>query len=398
MAVSNPPSFSSVRNEFSSKGMGLASNLYAYRRGGGIVPESFTQIGYGTPSSPLKLSQFAGISAIWTATVTTNQANFNFYNWAVANGYPGSGDAQIIIAPGVFIYGSNGYNSTGTFPGMLYIINKGFIIGQGGDGGYSYTNYNNQATSGPASAGMVALQLNCNTTIDNTNGYIGGGGGGGGAAGPAGSATGGGWAGGGGGAGGGRGGRTFDPATSAWTPGGGPGQVGSTGAASGGLGAGGGGGRIIPGSTTVGPTAGTNNSTTKTGVGGNGGSGGGSGAATAAKTNASDPIVLVTGGSGGGSNNTGGNPTWNGNNGFGQAGGGGGGWGAAGGGNALNTTGGDQPGAAGGAAIDTSDYFPGGYYGGSWYWPGTYVPPSGGTWTLSWIGGFNPSRVFGAIL
>ena len=179
MPVSDPPTFSSVRNEFSSKGMGIANSLYAYRRGGGIVPETLTQIGYGTEQSPLKLSQFAGVNGIWTATVTTNQANFNFYNWAVANGYPGSGPAQIIVAPGVYIYGDNfGYNSTGTFPAMLYIINKGYIIGYGGQGGYSFTNYKNQVTSAYPTAGMVALQLNCDTTIDNTSGYIGGGGGG----------------------------------------------------------------------------------------------------------------------------------------------------------------------------------------------------------------------------
>lgn len=70
MAVSNPPTFGaitnpapgSVRAEFAQ--LGSSTSLYAYRRGGPIIPDTtdYAQIGYGTVASPLKLSQFAGLS------------------------------------------------------------------------------------------------------------------------------------------------------------------------------------------------------------------------------------------------------------------------------------------------------------------------------------------------
>ena len=61
MAVSTPPTFSSIRTEFAS--LGTSNSFYAYRRGGGIIPSSYTGVGDGSAGDPLKLSQFAGLSA-----------------------------------------------------------------------------------------------------------------------------------------------------------------------------------------------------------------------------------------------------------------------------------------------------------------------------------------------
>ena len=63
MPIPNLPSFSSVRTEFNNAGMGIASNLFAYRRGGGIVPDVpyYNAIGTGAPGSQIRLSQFAGL-------------------------------------------------------------------------------------------------------------------------------------------------------------------------------------------------------------------------------------------------------------------------------------------------------------------------------------------------
>lgn len=62
--ISNPASLSSVRNAFNAEGYGISTSLFAYRQGGGIVPNlpAFNVIGAGTSGDPLRLSQFNGFS------------------------------------------------------------------------------------------------------------------------------------------------------------------------------------------------------------------------------------------------------------------------------------------------------------------------------------------------
>ena len=62
--ISNPASFSSVRTAFNAEGYGISNSLFAYRQGGGIVPNTtpFNQIGAGTGGDPLRLSQFSGFT------------------------------------------------------------------------------------------------------------------------------------------------------------------------------------------------------------------------------------------------------------------------------------------------------------------------------------------------
>ena len=59
-SISSPASFSSVRSAFNAEGYGISTSLFAYRKGGGIVPNTsqFNPIG----GSPLQLSQFNGFS------------------------------------------------------------------------------------------------------------------------------------------------------------------------------------------------------------------------------------------------------------------------------------------------------------------------------------------------
>ncbi len=62
--ISNPASFSSVRNAFNTEGYGISTSFFTYRQGGGIVPSTsaFNVIGAGTGGDPLQLTQFNGFT------------------------------------------------------------------------------------------------------------------------------------------------------------------------------------------------------------------------------------------------------------------------------------------------------------------------------------------------
>jgi hypothetical protein len=218
----------------------------------------------------------------------------------------GSTDVTITVNPGVYIYSipSTGALSPavtitgGTTGDTVTLVNKGYIMGQGGGGQGNYYSY--------TKTGGTAIKIGFPTTIDNTysNAYIGGGGGGGGHYGSN--------AYGGGGAGGGHGGVNF-----AGVPGGSGGVPGSFGG-DGSLtticycgcldywSSGGGGGGQFPGTGGAGATG------VYVARGGTAGGGGGGGQA------------IGCGAAGGSGNSAGGSTTSGG-------GGGGGGWGASGG-------------------------------------------------------------------
>jgi len=90
--ISNPASFSSVRNAFETRGYGAVnSSLLAYRQGGGIVPSSstFNSIGAGTGGDPLTLNQFSGFSVpdllrFTTIYTGTNATKFNIASRATS--------------------------------------------------------------------------------------------------------------------------------------------------------------------------------------------------------------------------------------------------------------------------------------------------------------------------
>ena len=180
--------------------------LYAWRRVPYDLNEPNTEIGGGT--------QIIEANPTFRAVVTENKENLNLAEWALDRGWNGVDKAIITIRSGVYIYSDDMDRpalTTGDWPGGLRLINNGFIMGRGGDGGsYAAGRYPNLSWSIGAPPGKNlwdgwdgsdAIFINTTDRITITNqGAIAGGGGGG-----AGSGTGN-FGGGGGGAGGGKGG------------------------------------------------------------------------------------------------------------------------------------------------------------------------------------------------
>lgn len=250
-------------------------------------------------------SNRASVSYTYSANTANAALNVN-----TISGYSaGTSDITVTINSGVYLYatstGSYGLNLTGGTSGdTITVVNNGYIMGQGGNGGGQ-----SSVTIGSAGGPAFNVGTGINITVNNTNGaaYIGGGGGGGRNTGNTSDS-----AGSGGGAGGGTGGTGYN------CSGGSGGGIGSSGANGGfyidpctaqARGAGGGGGRIFPGSGGAAGSGWTSSATR--GSGGGAGGGGGSG---------------FPGGAGaGGSANSGGAGSGT------YSGSGGGGWGASGG-------------------------------------------------------------------
>ena len=175
------------------------------------------------------------VRAAWEGTITrdkvssgsgphddqTNSGQFDLGEWAINHGtepWNGRDDAIITIAGAdeseevdkdgnkrpVYIYSDDPGDDKAAgmvirdFPRGVTVINNGFIMGRGGNGGTRESNGSGAGQDGGDA--IKALGVNGPVVIDNTNGGIAGGGGGGGGAGR------GDYSGGGGGAGGGHGG------------------------------------------------------------------------------------------------------------------------------------------------------------------------------------------------
>lgn len=293
----------------------------------------------------------------WSGTISTHQQELNLRTWALANGWNGTSAATITVDAGVYIWSDNtatpALTINGSWPGGITLVNNGYIIGRGSN-----------ANSGGAAG--TAVELAVGATINSASGYIAGGGGGGGTA--VGFTT----AGGGGGAGGGEGGNGYQAdltSPAAGGIGGTVGLIGSNGLS--GSSAGGGGGRILPGTGGIGPSSITSD---WSGAHGRGGGSGGSGGS------ASFGAYYAYGGSGGSGSLGGSTPTNTGA--YGKfndiaGGGGGGGWGALGGYGSICGDGGTN------AAMGN----PGS--------GGKAVALNGNT--VTWVGGFPSTKVFGAV-
>jgi hypothetical protein len=309
----------SINAEFSR-----GTDLNSYRGTGWYIDAG----GSGTfPSGSIDFDIFRGkrlTAPLFSATINSNQQELNLRVWALNNGWNGSTPAVITVGSGVYIWSDNTGAAAmaidGSWPGGVTLINNGFIIGRGGNGGGLSISVQN---------GGPAIVLGVNVTIQN-NSYIAGGGGGGGLGygnfGP--------YEGGGGGAGGGNGGAVSGTAGGA---GGSVGNVGSNGTNYNNFGAtGGGGGRQLPGTGASGVSAG---GIAVSGLGGGaGGSGGGYN-------------LNAVSGAGGSAGNTGGTSATT----TGVAGGGGGGWGASGGFGKNTSNNAGSPG-LGGAAVNLNGF------------------------------------------
>ena len=163
---------------------------------------------------------------MWRYTISSNKKELNLNSWARGQGWNGTDPATITIAGGVYIWSDRTDKAALTidaWPSGVTIINNGFIIGRGGDGGSWVTakkkrlwpdRDNGQSQDGGYMTGWdgghaIEIRSTSRVTINNNNGAIGGGGGGG-----AGGGTGN-FGGGGGGAGGGKGG-AGSQGVSAW--------------------------------------------------------------------------------------------------------------------------------------------------------------------------------------
>ncbi len=291
--------------------------------------------------SPIPVDAQAGNCSTLYLTLTTNTQNYSVYTAAVAAGWNYGMQVVLTINSGVYVWSDSTYLpalDTWGFPENtgLTIINNGYIIGKGGDGGgYFYI-----VPLIYGQNGGDAMFVTIPVTIDSSQGYIAGGGGGGGS--------------GGGGGGGGAGGGTGGTAGGAYylVSGGIGGSVGNIG--NDGIGD----RELIP-----------------SGLGGGAGGGGGAfgGGFGSASGGGGGRILPGVGGSGGRGNagGSGGNPGLQTTSGYGgDGGGGGGGWGAVGGAGYASTIAGGQ----GGRAINTNGNL------------------------ITWIGGLPAGHVFGDIL
>lgn len=142
--------------------------------------------GYGKASG----GSFAGF--IFTATISTNTANYNLKTAAIAAGWDQVLPlrATVTIDPGVYVYsvstGSYAFNTGASFPAgtELYLINNGIILGMGGAGGTG-GGWSPAGSIVAPSAGLAAgpaLTAQYAISITNNGSIAGGGGGGGGGA------------------------------------------------------------------------------------------------------------------------------------------------------------------------------------------------------------------------
>lgn len=241
----------------------------------------------GVASGAISMNDLRGKSAVWLGTISTPQQQMDLYTWATSQGYPGSGAAQITVAPNIYVWSDStaaaGMSIPSSFaPGTLTLVNNGFIMGKGGGGGNAsgpgaFPPRLEPANNGAVGGTAISINSAAVTLLNSASGWIGGGGGGGGGTNSPPSQITNGGGGGAGGGNGGNGGATGGAIGTAATMG--SGSPTGTGAkpAGGGRGtrrfvlnemAGGGGGYpTFPGFST--PVGGTNNGAGATGSSGN---------------------------------------------------------------------------------------------------------------------------------
>ena len=112
---------------------------------------------------------------------STKNDVFNLNQWAADKGWNGQARCKIIIDEGVYIYSDDPNDDKvpamviDQFPEGLELINNGFIMGRGGNGGSKFS----LNRSGQAGGDAIHVTGNSEIVINNSQGAIGGGGGGG---------------------------------------------------------------------------------------------------------------------------------------------------------------------------------------------------------------------------
>lgn len=121
----------------------------------------------------------------FTFTISSNQTNANLATLATSAGWNGTAALTATINSGVYISSNStatpALTVNGSFPNGVTLINNGYIVGMGGNGGSGASNGGYVYGNGMAgSSGGLALSVSSAVTINNTSGTIAGGGGGGG--------------------------------------------------------------------------------------------------------------------------------------------------------------------------------------------------------------------------
>jgi len=248
---------------------------------------------------------FAG-GAPFKFSISSNQTNANLRTLAVNAGWDQSRKLIATISSGIYISsnstGTPALTVSGSFPSGVELINNGFIVGMGGNGGAG-CRWDGAAGSAGSSGGL-ALSVSSAISITNS-GTIGGGGGGG---------------------GGGQAGRNNSGLTSSMSGGGGGGGRSSNAAnSSGGIGhanergkgtPSGGGGSGTVSTAGAGGSGGNAGNTATGGIGGSGGGWGASGATggSASASSGFGPLISsggpFSGGGGGAAVSGNSNITW----------------------------------------------------------------------------------------
>jgi hypothetical protein len=152
--------------------------------------DSTTRTLFNKASGQISLSDGYGKANEFILTISSNQTNANLRTLAVNAGWNQTSIVIATINSGVYVSsnstGTPALTVNGSWPGGVQLINNGFIVGRGGNGGNGATSTpfpgigQPQLRAGSAGeAGGLALSAGVAVSISN-NGTIGGGGGGGG--------------------------------------------------------------------------------------------------------------------------------------------------------------------------------------------------------------------------
>ena len=153
---------------------------------GSTLVQSIADGSYGSTTNNIANSPSCGFTYNYTIPANTN--NFDLRKAIVDAGWNGTQEvnATLTIATGIYVTsistGSYALYISPSFPAgsRLTLINNGYIIGKGGNGGKGGGTPTSALIAGSAgTAGGPALYVGYSTSITN-NGTIGGGGGGGG--------------------------------------------------------------------------------------------------------------------------------------------------------------------------------------------------------------------------
>ena len=133
---------------------------------------------FGIANGATSMSDGHGKSSQFSFSITSNVNNANLATLATNAGWNGSSELIATINAGVYCnsthYLAYGMIINGSFPGGVTLINNGYIVGRGGNGGRGTTN-----VISAGGAGGTGLVIQSPVSIYN-NGTIAGGGGGGG--------------------------------------------------------------------------------------------------------------------------------------------------------------------------------------------------------------------------